>query len=418
MKKRLTIAETLSVGSLLFGLFFGAGNLIFPASMGQAAGKNILPALAGFLLSGVGLPLLSVAALGISRSSGVLELSSKAGKFFGYIFTCSLYLTIGSFFAAPRCFTVPFEAGFASFMPDEINKTLGLFIFTLIFFALVLFFSLRPGKILIWVGKFLNPLFLLFFAVIIGTALLNPMGSFTAIEPAEIYLNSPLTQGLIEGYNTMDALAGLAFGIIVINVINSLGVKESGDIAVCTIFSGGIACFLMAVIYSVTVLAGAQSRNIYGLAPNGGIVLADITRHYFSDTGAYLLAAMIFVACLKTAIGLITSCGQAFTQMFPKFLSYKKWTVLFSLMSFAFANIGLSGIIKLSIPVLMMLYPLAITLIFLVLTKKYFEKSAPLAFRLVTAVTFICCLLELNWVYPALITFVISLLISKLKIFN
>ena len=122
----------------------------------------------------------------------------------------------------------------------------------------------------------------------------------------------------------------------------------------------------MAIIYSATVLAGAQSRNIYELASNGGIVLSDIARHYFSDTGAYLLAAMIFIACLKTAIGLITSCSQAFEQMFPKFLSYRKWAVIFSLMSFAFANIGLAGIIKLSIPVLMMLYPLSITLIFLV----------------------------------------------------
>ena len=415
MKRRLTLSESLSVGSLLFGLFFGAGNLIFPASMGQAAGKNILPALTGFLLSGVGLPLLSVAALGVSRSSGVLEFSSKAGKKYSYFFTCSLYLTLGPFFAAPRCFTVPFEAGFASFMPHEMNKTLGLFIFTLIFFALVLFFSLRPGKILIWVGKFLNPLFLLFFAVIIVTALLNPMGSFTTVEPTEIYFASPLTQGLIEGYNTMDALAGLAFGIIVINVINSLDVKEPGDIAVCTIFSGGIACFLMAVIYSVTVLAGAQSRNIYGLASNGGIVLSDITRHYFSDTGAYLLTAVIFIACLKTAIGLITSCAQAFTQMFPNFMNYKKWAVLFSFISFVFANIGLSGIIKLSIPVLMILYPLAITLIFLVLTEKYFVKSAPLAFKLVTIITLVCCLLGFNWVCPALVAFVISLMISKFK---
>jgi len=374
MKRRLTFSESLSVGSLLFGLFFGAGNLIFPASMGQAAGKNILPALIGFLISGVGLPLLAVAALGVSRSDGVFELGLKFGKKYSYFFTCALYLTIGPFFAAPRCFTVPFETGFSAIMPEGMNKNFALFIFTLIFFALLLFFSLRPGKILVWVGKFLNPLFLLFFACIMGTALLNPMGSVSNIEPSGAYLTKPFTTGFIEGYNTMDALAGLAFGIIVIKVINSLGVKEPGDIAFCTISSGGIACLLMAVIYSVTVLTGAQSRNIYDLAPNGAIVLSDITKHYFSDKGAYLLTAMIFIACLKTAIGLITSCSEAFTQMFPNFMNYKKFAILFSVISLAFANIGLSGIIKLSIPVLMLLYPLAIILIFAVLIGKIFRR--------------------------------------------
>ena len=448
MKRRLTFTESLSVGSLLFGLFFGAGNLIFPALMGQAAGRNIIPALIGFLLSGVGLPLLAVAALGISHSSGVLELGLKVGKKYSYFFTCALYLTIGPFFAASRCFTVPFETGFSAVMPEGMNQTLALFIFTFIFFVLVLFFSLRPGKILIWVGKFLNPLFLLVFAWIIGTALLNPMGNFSNIEPTEYYNAAPLAKGLLEGYNTMDTLAGLAFGIIVINVIRSLGINEPNDIAVCTVVSGSIACILMAIIYSATVLAGAQSRNIYELASNGGIVLSDIARHYFSDTGAYLLAAMIFIACLKTAIGLITSCSQAFEQMFPKFLSYRKWAVIFSLMSFAFANIGLAGIIKLSIPVLMMLYPLSITLIFLVLAERYLKNSAPLAFKIVTAVTFACGFLDfcsalpdgiiqilnlekflsifrnvlpffslgLGWLLPAFIAFIVSILISKLKI--
>ena len=448
MKRRLTFTESLSVGSLLFGLFFGAGNLIFPALMGQAAGRNIIPALIGFLLSGVGLPLLAVAALGISHSSGVLELGLKVGKKYSYFFTCALYLTIGPFFAASRCFTVPFETGFSAVMPEGMNQTLALFIFTFIFFVLVLFFSLRPGKILIWVGKFLNPLFLLVFAWIIGTALLNPMGNFSNIEPTEYYNAAPLAKGLLEGYNTMDTLAGLAFGIIVINVIRSLGINEPNDIAVCTVVSGSIACILMAIIYSATVLAGAQSRNIYELASNGGIVLSDIARHYFSNTGAYLLAAMIFIACLKTAIGLITSCSQAFEQMFPKFLSYRKWAVIFSLMSFAFANIGLAGIIKLSIPVLMMLYPLSITLIFLVLAERYLKNSAPLAFKIVTAVTFACGFLDfcsalpdgiiqilnlekflsifrnvlpffslgLGWLLPAFIAFIVSILISKLKI--
>lgn len=446
MKRRLTASETMSVSSMLFGLFFGAGNLIFPAYMGQAAGRNMLPALIGFLISGVGLPLLAVAALATTHSDGLQELSGKVGKGYSYFFTCALYLTIGPFFAIPRCFTVPFETGIAPIVPEGVNPRLALFLFTLAFFAVMLFFSLRPGKILVWVGKLLNPLFLLVFAWIMVTALLHPIGSVAQVPPADDYLVAPLAKGILEGYNTMDALAGLAFGIVVVNVITSLGVKDPTDVARCTVRSGGFACLLMALIYAVTVVVGAQSRGVYPIAENGGAALAVITRHYFSDEGAYLFAAMILFACLKTAVGLITSCSETFDKMFPKALSYKKWVVLFSVASLAFANIGLTGIIQLSIPVLMMLYPLAMTLIILALTERYFHRE-PLAYRLVTAFALVCALIDflgalpasvraalhldgfvaffvkllpfasagLGWVCPAAIAFCLALLISHIR---
>ncbi len=446
MKRKLTAAETLSVTSMLFGLFFGAGNLIFPAFMGQAAGRNMLPALLGFLISGVGLPLLAVAALAMTHSNGLQELSGKVGKGYAYFFTCALYLTIGPFFAIPRCFTVPFETGVVPILPQGASPRLALFLFTLFFFALMLWFSLRPGKILVWVGKLLNPLFLLVFAWIMGTALLHPMGGVSSVEPAADYLAAPLAKGILEGYNTMDALAGLAFGIVVVNVITSLGVKEPGDVAACTVRAGAFACLLMALIYAVTVIAGAQSRNVYPPAENGGAALSVIARHYFPGAGAYLFAAMIFFACLKTAVGLITSCSETFDKMFPNALSYRKWVVLFSVASLAFANVGLTGIIQLSIPVLMMLYPLAMTLIILSLTEKHF-RAEPLVYRLVTGVTLVCACVDfmaalpegmrgalhldalvgffqrllpfsalgLGWVCPAVLAFAAALLIRRAK---
>ncbi len=399
MKRRLSMAETVSVSSMLFGLFFGAGNLIFPAYMGQAAGRNMLPALIGFLISGVGLPLLAVAALATTHSDGLQDLSGKVGKGYSYFFTCALYLTIGPFFAIPRCFTVPFETGVAPIVPESVSPRLALLLFTLVFFALMLFFSLRPGKILVWVGKLLNPLFLVVFAWIMVTALLNPLGSIAAVEPVADYAVAPLAKGILEGYNTMDALAGLAFGIVVVNVITSLGVEEPANVASCTVRAGAFACLFMALIYAVTVVVGAQSRGVYPLSENGGAALAVIARHYFPGAGAYLFAAMIFFACLKTAVGLITSCSETFEKMFPKALSYKKWVVVFSVASLAFANIGLTGIIQLSIPVLMMLYPLAMTLIILALTEKYF-RAEPLVYKLVTAFALVCALVDFFGALP------------------
>lgn len=114
MKKKLTVRDYIYIGSMLFGMFFGAGNLIFPVLMGQLSGSNVWLAIFGFLITGVGLPLLGVAALGISKSDGLYELSSKAGRPYAMFFTLALYLTIGPFFAIPRCATTSFTVGLNS----------------------------------------------------------------------------------------------------------------------------------------------------------------------------------------------------------------------------------------------------------------------------------------------------------------
>ncbi len=152
MKKNLTLRESISIASMLFGMFFGAGNLIFPAIMGQLAGWNVWIAFIGMFITGVGLPLLGVAALGISRSDGLQALSSQVGKKYSYFFTCLLYLTIGPFFAIPRCATVPFTIGVTPLMGGQ-SSPLALAIFTTVFFALVLIFSLYPGRIMTWIGR-------------------------------------------------------------------------------------------------------------------------------------------------------------------------------------------------------------------------------------------------------------------------
>ena len=160
LKTSLTLSETVTITSMLFGMFFGAGNLIFPVYMGQMAGSNVWPAIIGFIITGVGLPLLGVAALGISKSNGLQELSSKVSRRYGVFFTCALYLTIGPLFAIPRCATVPFEAGVVHTVGSSVSSAVALAIFSGIFFAAVLAFSLKPGKIMVWIGKILNPLFL------------------------------------------------------------------------------------------------------------------------------------------------------------------------------------------------------------------------------------------------------------------
>ena len=369
--KKLTFRQLLVVASMLFGMFFGAGNLIFPASMGQLAGRNLWLASVGFLITGVGLPLLGVAALGISREEGLLELSSRVSNGYGLFFTCLLYLTIGPFFAIPRCATVSYTVGIQRMLP-ETGQNLALAVFSLVFFGAVLFFSLRPGEILTWIGKVLNPLFLCFLAVLVLRALTAPLGSVADIDPTGSYATAALPTGLLEGYNTMDALASLAFGIIVVNAIRGLGVEEPGQVAKSTVLAGLFSSLLMAAIYLMVTVVGAQSRGLFEASSNGGEALAQIAEHYFGPAGALILAATVTIACLKTAVGLITSCGETFVKIFPHGPSYRVWAVTFCVVSFLIANLGLNAILDYSTPVLMFLYPLSIVLILLTLCGGFF----------------------------------------------
>ena len=372
MQKRLNIKQRVLVAATLFGMFFGAGNLIFPVHLGQLAGRNAVPAMIGFIITAVGIPILGVAAIGNTHSDGLQALANKVGRRYGYLFTCLLYLTIGPFFAIPRCATTSFTTGIAPMLPHGVSEGMGLLIFSLIFFSLVLFFSLRPANITVWIGKIINPVFLIFFAILVISALCNPGAAVSSVEPDSSYQSGVLFSAIIEGYGTMDAIAGLAFGIVVIDIIRSMGVSEDSAVAKDVLHSGMLTGLLMAVIYVATILVGAQSRGLFAISENGGIALAQISGHYLGTAGSVVLAVTVTFACLKTSIGLVTSCADAFARMFPKGLSYKTWAVVFTVFSFCISNFGLSKIIEYSLPVLMFLYPLAITLILLALSGKLF----------------------------------------------
>ena len=400
MGKRLDLKQRILVATTLFGMFFGAGNLIFPVHLGQLAGRNILPAMIGFIITAVGIPILGVAAIGNTHSDGLQTLANKVGKGYSYVFTCLLYLTIGPFFAIPRCATTSFTTGVHPMLGEGISEGAALLVFSLIFFALVLFFSLRPANITVWIGKIINPLFLLFLAILVISALLNPGAAAAAVEPDGAYQDQALFSALIEGYGTMDAIAGLAVGIVVIDIIRAMGVQSDADVAKDVLRSGVITGALMAIIYVATILMGAQSRGLFPISDNGGIALAQISGHYLGGVGSLVLALTITLACLKTSIGLVTSCSNAFARMFPKAFSYRTWAIIFSVFSFGVSNFGLSKLIEYSLPVLMFLYPLAITLILLALCGKLFDHDR-VVYVSVTAFTLFAALFDLIKTLPA-----------------
>jgi len=371
MQQKIPFSTYAVIGTMLFGLYFGAGNLIFPIQLGQLAGTNFWFGLIGFLVTAIGLPFLGILAIGLSGSNGLRDLASRVHPLFGVIFSLALYLTIGPFFAIPRTATVPFVVGFEPYIQAE-HTTLLLALFSFVFFAIVFYFSLNPAKIMDYIGKYLTPAFLIVLFILIIISIVKPMGHFQ--QPIGDYVDSAFMTGFKEGYNTMDALASLAFGIVVINAIKSAGISDRKEIAKATWKSGIFAMALMTLIYGLITYMGASSIDAVGTFDNGGLIFAAVADHYFGSYGAILLAVIIVLACLKTSIGLITSCSEFFHEVFPK-ISYKWFVFLLCLVSFTIANFGLTNIIKFAIPVLMFLYPIAIVLILLALCSSLFKNK-------------------------------------------
>ena len=444
MKHKLSFKENIFIGSLLFGLFFGAGNLIFPIHLGQSAGSNIFKADLGFLLTAIGLPFLGIIAIGISKTNGIFDIASRVSTKYAYIFTILLYLVIGPIYALPRLDTTSFEIAFTPFISKS-SITLYLLIFSVMFFFVAWFFSKKPSRILEYIGKFLNPVFLILLGLLIVLAFINPMGDISNAKISSDYESSALLKGFIDGYNTLDALAALAFGIIVVTTIKKLGVTNPSHIAKETVKSGTISIILMGVIYSLLAFMGTMSLGHFKMSENGGIALAQIAQYYLGDYGIILLSLIIIVACLKTAIGLITAFSETFSELFPK-QNYLMFATVVSIISCVFANIGLTKIIAYSTPVLMFLYPLAITIILLTLFSSLFNHSK-IVYQFTTYFTLVASFADgvkaspaiivntqfahsiisfsqkylpfftigMGWVTPALLGFVIGFIVYKVK---
>lgn len=374
---------------MFFGMLFGAGNLIFPVSMGQRAGVEVFVATLGFCITGVGLPLLSVLALSSSNSASVTDMAKLVGKKFSIFFTTALYLCIGPLFAIPRTATVPFQVGVVPFLPEDTKQGM-LFLFSFLFFVFALVLSLKPGKLLTYVGKVLNPLFLLFLGILLFVAVLFPIGGLHALNPVSGYEKGSFLKGVFEGYNTMDVMGALAFGNVLIQTIRSMqgneestgeestGEESAGEEAekrfrFVTVLSGSLAALLMVLLYFALSYAGAESRLVFSVQENGGDTLHSLSTYYFHRFGGMLLAVIIYFSCLKTAVGLISSAAMAFQEMFPERFSYRIYVFLFTICSFVISNIGLSRIIQYAVPVLFFIYPICIVLILLCLFGKAFS---------------------------------------------
>ncbi|TCM67010.1 LIVCS family branched-chain amino acid:cation transporter [Acinetobacter calcoaceticus] len=413
---------------MTFALFIGAGNIIFPPIVAQQAGEHVWLAALGFMITAVGLPVLTIIAL--SRTQGSIAiLSSPLGKVASLILTVVCYLSVGPLFAIPRTATVSYEIGFSSYFSDQKSYIL---IYSIIYFAVVTTVSLYPNKLLDTVGNVLAPLKIIALAILGIAAFMIPS---TFVPPAiNKYATSPISEGFVSGYLTMDTLGALVFGIVIIHAIHSRGVTDNKLIVKYALIASLISGIGLTLVYLSLFKLGLGSHEVAPNASNGAVILHAYVQHAFGDSGSLFLSVMIFIACIVTAIGLTCACAEYFSELTG--VSYKVLVFVFVLFSLFISNLGLTKLIAVSEPVLTAIYPPAIVVILLSFASKYYNRPSAIIAP-VTAVSFLFGIIEgikvtrfsdvlptfidalplsqqnLAWLIPSLVVFIICIILDR-----
>ncbi|NHV87974.1 branched-chain amino acid transporter carrier protein BrnQ [Cronobacter dublinensis] len=361
MTHQLKSRDIIALGFMTFALFVGAGNIIFPPMVGLQAGPHVWTAAIGFLITAVGLPVLTVVALA-KVGGGVDSLSHPIGRVAGILLATVCYLAVGPLFATPRTATVSFEVGIAPLTGDG---ALPLLIYSLVYFALVILVSLYPGKLLDTVGNFLAPLKIIALVVLSVAAIVWPAGDISVAT--ETYQKAAFSNGFVNGYLTMDTLGAMVFGIVIVNAARSRGVEDSRLLTRYTVLAGLMAGVGLTLLYLALFRLGSDSATLVEQSANGAAILHAYVQHTFGGAGSLLLAGLIFLACMVTAVGLTCACAEFFAQYLP--LSYRTLVFILGLFSMVVSNLGLSQLIQFSIPVLTAIYPPCIALVVLSFTR-------------------------------------------------
>lgn len=402
----------------IFSMFFGAGNLIFPPFLALEAGENFIPAFIGFAITAIGLPI--TALIAVERTDGLESLSSRVHPLFGRIYTVAIYLAIGPCLAIPRTASASFEMVMNATGADS---SFFRILYSILFFALASLIAMRPEKLTKTLGRITCPLLLLLIAVLAVGCIRTGTGAVSFPATAR-YSASPLSSGLQDGYQTMDAIAALVFGIVIALNIRELGYNDRKEARKIEIIAGIIAGVLLLIVYLTIALMGKNAGSHGIMGANGAQILSSIAYLSYGNAGSMILALIFIAACLNTCTGLLSSCGEYFGKLFPG-VNYRTLVVVFALFSAIVSNIGLTEIIAMSSPVLSLMYPVAIILtIGALLPSRYSEWTL----RIPAAVALLSSIIDLvipgilplsesglGWIIPSVIALLIGCMMDHHK---
>lgn len=363
------------LGLALFALFFGAGNLIFPIKLGWESGSYFYPAIIGFLITGVGIPLLGLIASSTSPGGIPKILEEKVSRWFSVLLMTTIYLTIGPLFAIPRTTTTSYTIGIVPNISEDSN--LYLFLFSIVYFAIVLALSLKPSRIVERIGRFLTPALLLVIGLLCVMAFLKLNTPITDLKGPYL-TNNPFTEGFTEGYLTMDAIASIAFSIISLTALRAMGIIKKNKILKYSSLAALVAGTSLAIVYISLGWIGnhypLSTEQVNWITRNevheGAYILASAADTLLGSLGPIVVSIVVTLACLTTAIGLTVAISSFFFNLLHPYvpsLKYNFYVYFFTLISCILSNQGLNKVINASIPILTILYPITILIIFLTL---------------------------------------------------
>lgn len=354
---RKLILDSLVVGMALFAMFFGAGNIIFPPYIGLGAGADWYVGFLGYFISDIGLAVLTIFAIlrsdSVSRNEGLMY---RLGGVPATLMMGAIVLCIGPLLAVPRTAATAFQIGMAPYTGDG---RMASAVFTAVFFLVVLAFSIRESKMVDIVGKYLTPIKFFGLLLIIGGGILFPIGPINPVSRIE---NVPLT-GVIAGYQTMDVLAALMFGVIIVRALKAKGHDSPKAMTLSVVLASIIASVLLLIVYAGLCYLGATASTLYPMDVDRGHLVVLITQGIFGAHSVILLGVIVSVSCLATAIALCSTTGSFFSRLSKGRLSYNMVVVAVCVFSAVVANFGLTSIINFAVPILTVIYPGALVVV-------------------------------------------------------
>lgn len=367
-------------GLMLFSLFFGAGNLIFPPMLGHMSGEAVWHAMSGFMVTGILLPCLAVIIVAY-YNEGVESIGNRIHPIFGTTFAFIVYLTAGAFYGIPRASNVAYEIGVAPILPVQNSFT--LVGFALMFFTVVTLLAMFPTRIMDILGKYLTPILLVIIGLLCVLAIVN---AHHAPGPAQgKFARQPILNGVLEGYYTMDVLAALIFSVVVVNQFKGQGTTSARQVTFRVLQAAMIAAILLGTVYMALAWMGAMTPSSDTIK-NGTTILTLQSTQVFGMFGYYLFACIVVLACLTTCVGLITACASFTLHYMPK-LGYRRLVLIFSILGLVFTTFGLNMILSIAEPILLFIYPIAIVLVLVSLINMMFTYRLRWSYIIPTIVT-------------------------------
>ena len=434
MGKNLNKKDFIQICFMLFGMIFGAGNLLFPPMLGKFSGNNLTASIIGFCISGVVLPILGI--IVVMMHDKLSNITDKVSTKFTSWFIAITYISTGPSVVIPRAATTPFSIILEPYLDTNINIYLVRTIYTVIFFVIVYFLCLNPSKLVNKLGKILSPL--LFILIVFMFLGLFFKGAGNLLEAQNNYSKFPFVMGFLEGYSTLDAVTSINFGIVLTMNLIYKGLEEKSDMLRTTVKAGFILVLLISSLYMMLAFIGASTAGMFANTTNGAEILNEAVFYIFGPFGRIILAITFLIACLSICISSLICTSEYFSEEY-KFLSYKQWLLIWITMALILANYGLDSILVFTKPILYIINPIAIVLIILGMLDKFFDGNRLIYNATIHTVIFISLLsvlprlniniyvinniikympfssVDMAWVIPTVVVFVVTNIYVKIR---